>query len=156
MPCTDDCSEGKGKLCCLECPEVESCTYKCDEVKEGTVTREEGPRFYKTMCASWQEAEGLIDLSVKEETFEALNLLRWKLGEGEDDDALIRRIVEYARCYMVIWGAEGSEEKPRLRPPLLEVVKDFVLSRRSDIEKDMEDFGALKPVLNYFLAEAES
>lgn len=104
------------------------------------------------------EERGVIKLmtflSVTEETLEALNLLRWQLGEGEDDDSLIRRIVEYARCYMVIWGAEGSEEKPRLRPPLLEVVKDFVLSRRSDIEKDMENFGALKPVLNYFLEEA--
>jgi len=33
----------------------------------------------------------------------------------------------------------------------LEAVREFVLSRRSDIEKDIEDFGMLKPVLNYFL-----
>jgi len=37
----------------------------------------------------------------------------------------------------------------------LEDVREFVLSRRADIEKDMEDFGMLKPVLNYFLEEAE-
>ena len=36
----------------------------------------------------------------------------------------------------------------------IEAVKEFVLSRRDDIEKDIEDFGMLKPVLNYFLAEA--
>ena len=91
-------------------------------------------------------------LYVKEETFETLNLLR---REDEDDDSLIRRIVEYARCYMLILGAEDSKEKPRAELKRLEAVKDFVLSRRSDIEKDIENFGALKPVLNYFLEEAE-
>ena len=35
----------------------------------------------------------------------------------------------------------------------LEDVRDFVLSRRVDIKNDMEDFGMLKPVLNYFLEE---
>jgi len=38
----------------------------------------------------------------------------------------------------------------------LEDVREFVLSRRADIENDMEDFGILKPVLNYFLEEAKS
>jgi len=38
----------------------------------------------------------------------------------------------------------------------LEVVKEFVLSRRGDIEKDIEDFGMLKPVLDYFLEEAKA
>ncbi len=38
----------------------------------------------------------------------------------------------------------------------LEFVKEFVLSRRADIENEIEDFGMLKPVLNYFLEEAES
>ncbi len=37
----------------------------------------------------------------------------------------------------------------------LEAVKDFVLIRRDDIENDMENFGTLKPVLSYFLEEAE-
>lgn len=37
----------------------------------------------------------------------------------------------------------------------IEAVKGFVLSRRDDIEKDIENFGMLKPVLNYFLKEAE-
>jgi len=36
----------------------------------------------------------------------------------------------------------------------LETVREFVLSRREDIEKDMENFGMLEPVLRYFL-EAE-
>ncbi len=36
----------------------------------------------------------------------------------------------------------------------LETVREFVLSRRDDIEKDIEDFGMLKPVLKYFLEEA--
>jgi len=35
----------------------------------------------------------------------------------------------------------------------LEDIREFVLSRRSDIENDLEDFGMLKPVLNYFLEE---
>ena len=37
----------------------------------------------------------------------------------------------------------------------LEAVSEFILSRRADIEKDMEDFGMLLPVLNYFLEEAK-
>lgn len=56
MVCTEDCDKEKGALCCLECPEVENCTDKCDEVKEGDVTREKGPKFYKTACTSWKEA----------------------------------------------------------------------------------------------------
>ena len=35
----------------------------------------------------------------------------------------------------------------------LEAVREFVLIHRDDIEKDMENFGMLKPVLNYFLEE---
>lgn len=38
---------------------------------------------------------------------------------------------------------------------ILEAVKEFVLSRRDDIEKEMENFGMLEPVLNYFLEEGE-
>ena len=37
----------------------------------------------------------------------------------------------------------------------LEAVREFVLSRRYDIEMDIENFGMLKPVLSYFLEEAE-
>ena len=33
----------------------------------------------------------------------------------------------------------------------LEAVKEFVLGRREDIEKDIEDLGMLKPILEYFL-----
>ncbi|GAH15394.1 unnamed protein product [marine sediment metagenome] len=43
------------------------------------------------------------------ETYAILNKLRLK---GENDDALIRRIVEYAKCYMVIKGAEDVEGRP--------------------------------------------
>jgi len=43
-----------------------------------------------------------LTLSLKEETIETLNLLR---VENEDDDSLLRRIMEYARCYMLIRGA---------------------------------------------------
>jgi len=89
-------------------------------------------------------------ISVKEETYAALMMLR---SEGETVAELIKRLVEYARCYMLIRGGEDSEEKPRAE--LKRLVRDFVLSRRDDIEKDMENFGALKPVLDYFLAEAE-
>ena len=90
--------------------------------------------------------------NVKEETYAALMRLRL---EGETSDELIKRMVEYARCYMIIKGAEGSEEKIRADLERLEAIKDFVLSRRDDIEKDMENFGMLKPVLNHFLEEAE-
>ncbi len=37
----------------------------------------------------------------------------------------------------------------------LEAVREFVLSRKYDIEMDIENFGMLKPVLTYFLEEAE-
>jgi len=52
-----------------------------------------------------------LTLSLTEETLEALNLLR---QESEDDDALLRRIMEYARCYMVIRGAseEAEDDEP--------------------------------------------
>jgi len=89
-------------------------------------------------------------ISVKEETYTALMMLR---SEGETVAELIKRLVEYARCYMIIWGAEGSEEKPRA--DLNRLVRDFVISRKDDIEKDMENFGMLKPVLNHFLEAAE-
>ena len=36
----------------------------------------------------------------------------------------------------------------------IEAVREFVLSRRYDIEMDIENFGMLKPVLTYFLEEA--
>ena len=48
----------------------------------------------------------LTFLSVKEETYEVLKRLRLK---GEDDDALIRRVVEFARCYMILFGMEDVE-----------------------------------------------
>ena len=37
----------------------------------------------------------------------------------------------------------------------LESVREFVLSRKYDIEMDIENFGMLRPVLNYFLEESE-
>ena len=46
-------------------------------------------------------------------------------------------------------------EKRKRLEETLEIVREFVLSRRSDIEKNMEDFGMLKPVLDHFLEEAE-
>lgn len=45
-------------------------------------------------------------LSIRDETYKALKRLRLK---GETDDTLIMRIVEYAKCYMVIQGAEDVE-----------------------------------------------
>ena len=89
-------------------------------------------------------------ISVKEETYTALMMLR---SEGETVAELIKRLVEYARCYMIIRGGEDSEEKSRA--DLNRLVRDFVISRRDDIEKDMENFGVLKPVLDYCLEEAE-
>lgn len=45
-------------------------------------------------------------LSIKEETSESLMLLRHK---GETDDALIKRILELARCYMILFGMDEKE-----------------------------------------------
>jgi len=45
-------------------------------------------------------------LSIKEETSEDLRLLRHK---GETDDALLKRILELARCYMILWGMEDEK-----------------------------------------------
>ena len=50
--------------------------------------------------------------------------------------------------------ANLREERKKLED-ILEAVREFVLIRRDDIEKDMENFGMLKSVLNYFLEEAE-
>jgi len=53
------------------------------------------------------------------------------------------------------------EERKRLAGELLiadgklESVREFVLSRKYDIEMDIENFGMLKTILSYFLEEAE-
>ena len=44
-----------------------------------------------------------------------------------------------------VWGAINKLDAK------LETVREFVLGRREDIEKDIEDLGMLKPVLEYFL-----
>ncbi len=44
-------------------------------------------------------------ISIKEETHADLMRLR---GEDETVAELIKRMVEYARCYMIILGAEAS------------------------------------------------
>lgn len=44
-------------------------------------------------------------LSISDENYKALSLLRHK---GETDDALIKRVVELARCYMVLFGMEDN------------------------------------------------
>lgn len=36
---------------------------------------------------------------------------------------------------------------------IIEDVREFVLSRRYDIEMDIENYGMLKPVLSYFLED---
>ena len=65
----------------------------------------------------------------------------------EDDVDLIRKIgVHYNLAFI-----HGFKHCARV----LEVVREFVLSRRNDIEKDMENFGMLKPVLNHLLEETE-
>ncbi|GAH49736.1 unnamed protein product [marine sediment metagenome] len=53
--------------------------------------------------------------------------------------------------------AEATTEQWHIdkKNKLLEAVREFVLSRRDDIEKDMENFGMLQPVLDHFLEEAE-
>ncbi len=51
-------------------------------------------------------------LSIKDDTCEALRLLRHK---GESDDALIKRIVELARCYMILFGMEDVDARADLQ-----------------------------------------
>jgi len=46
------------------------------------------------------------------------------------------------------------EERQKLEDTL-EAVREFVLSRRTDIEMDIENFGMLKPVLDQLLEESE-
>jgi len=53
-------------------------------------------------------------LSIKDETCEALKLLRHK---GETDDALIKRIVDLARCYMILFGMEDEKTNAQARAP---------------------------------------
>jgi len=45
-------------------------------------------------------------LSITDETYAVLKKLRQM---DETDDALIKRIVEYARCYMILQGMENNE-----------------------------------------------
>lgn len=45
-------------------------------------------------------------LSIEDETYAVLKKLR---QTGETDNALFKRIVEYARCYMILQGIEDSE-----------------------------------------------
>jgi len=54
-------------------------------------------------------------LSITEEIDAVLNRLRLK---DETDDALIKRIVEYARCYMIIKGAEDMDEESKIEGDL--------------------------------------
>ena len=44
-------------------------------------------------------------LSLSDETYEELMLMS---HEGETDDALIKRILEYARCYMILRGMQNN------------------------------------------------
>ena len=57
------------------------------------------------------------------------------------------------------WGVIPIREKElkefEEKAEKLEAVREFVLSRRYDIEMDIENFGMLKTVLSYFLEEAE-
>jgi len=63
--------------------------------------------------------------------------------KAEKWDNLVEKSMEapYIDCV-------GNAEK-------LESVREFVLSRKYDIKMDIENFGMLKPVLTYFLKEAE-
>jgi len=53
------------------------------------------------------------------------------------------------------WGTIPIREKElkelEEKAEKLETVREFVLSRRVDIVKNIENFGVLKPVFNYFL-----
>ncbi len=54
-------------------------------------------------------------LSITEETAKTLKLLRHK---GEKDDALVKRIVELAQCYMVLFGMEDVDEGSKIEGDL--------------------------------------
>jgi len=70
------------------------------------------------------------------------------IGLHDDDEEMIRKIgVHYNLAFI-----HGYKHCARV----IEVIRDFVLNRRDYIEKDIEDFGMLKPILPYFLKEDES
>ncbi|MBA7491956.1 hypothetical protein ES702_02504 [subsurface metagenome] len=77
-----------------------------------------------------------------ENPFEDLNEMR-----GERSTPL------YLLKWYVKW--ESPILEALVKADQVEAVKEFVLSRQDDIEKDIENFGVLKPVLNHFLKEAE-
>lgn len=56
----------------------------------------------------------MTPLKLRKETTDLLNLLR---REDENDDELIQRIMEYARCYMIIQGADTKEVEPTFKEP---------------------------------------
>jgi len=65
----------------------------------------------------------------------------------EDDEEMIRKIgVHYKLAFV-----HGYKHCARV----IEDIRDFVLSRRDDIEKEIEDFGMLQPILPYFLEETD-
>ena len=69
------------------------------------------------------------------------------------------KLKEKADAFDFLFGEEGIKTSNVMKlwvwRDKLESVRKFVLSRKYDIEMDIENYGMLKPVLNYFLAESE-
>jgi len=74
-------------------------------------------------------------------------LIEWKKG--------FQKEILCQECYGVLLSNEKNMQVIATIEPHkeyeLEAVKEFVLSRREDIENDIEDFGMLKPILSYFM-----
>jgi len=68
------------------------------------------------------------------------------------------KLKEKADAFDFLFGEEGIKTGNVMKLWVwrnkLESVREFVLSRKYDIEMDVENFGMLKPVLNYFLEES--
>jgi len=74
-------------------------------------------------------------------------LIEWKRG--------FQKEILCQKCYGICLRNEKNIQVVATIEPhkenKLKALKEFVLSRRDDIENDIEDFGMLKPVLNYFM-----
>ena len=104
------------------------------------------------MEVSW--SSGIIPLTEKE--YKELKEKAEKLGDISSYPKIkFGPLTALEYLDLVELQAEHYTRRAILAEEKLRAVREFVLSRRDDIEKDIENFGMLKPVLDYFLEEAE-
>ena len=102
-----------------------------------------GPKYRKKVFR--RVGRGQYELLDSVLSPEAKKRYRTIMRREEGVEELRQRIINM-RAYL-----KYSEDKVSDLNEKLETVKKFVLNRRDDIEQDIEDFGTLMPVLEYFL-----